>query len=518
MSLDRPSAAATSLSNVLQIAQAILLAAFAVVPAFLTGSMAVGIRAEFGLGQAALGFAIAWFFITTSFMTATLGRRADGVASRVSLTIGASMSAVALFSIGASRSYLMLVLALTLGGIANATSQPAVNASLSRRIPAERLGLALGIKQSAIPAATLLGGLAVPTLGVWVGWRGTFAVAGGLAVIGALIVWFTGDRSERPARRPRLPIRSTQANLDSLLILTFGGLLAAAAATSLGAFMVDAAVESGITESRAGIVAAAASAVGLTSRVLIGWYADRHPLVSRYGMITLLVTLGVPGFLMLATGIPVLYLAGATLAYAAGWGWTGLFHYTVVAQNPTMPATSTGVIQTGLSFGAGLGPLIMGAVTQATSYAIGWLTAAGLGVVGAMFFAYGRRHLRRNLSGAAVETVLEPRVLEVLRDHWSSPSSPTDIATAPATMGGNAFAIIHLPSGQAWRSRGSTVAGTIAVLEGSGLHFSIGLAQHELEAGRALTLPPHLIWSVRNSGDGQASFAVLTPDHLKETR
>lgn len=505
MTSNRSSAVPTSLSNVLQIAQAILLAVFAVVPAFLVGSMAVGIRAEFELGQAALGFAIAWFFITTSFMTATLGRRADGVASRSSLTIGASLSAIALFSIGASRSYGTLILSLTLGGIANAASQPAVNASLSRRIPAERLGLAFGIKQSAIPAATLLGGLAVPTLGVWVGWRGTFSTAGSLALVGALVVWFTGDVTERPAHRRRLPLRSTQANLDSLLILTFGGLLAAAAATSLGAFMVDAAVESGITESRAGIAAAAASAVGLTSRVLIGWYADRHPLASRYGMITLLVVLGVPGFLMLATGIPVLYLAGATLAYAAGWGWTGLFHYTVVSQNPTMPATSSGVIQTGLSFGAGLGPLVMGSVTQATSYAVGWLTAAGLGIAGAAFFAYGRLHLRRNLSRAVVETVLEPRVLEMLRDH------PGRESAALATFGGNTVAIVRLPAGEDWRSRGSTVAGTVAVLGGTGLRFRIGLAHHELEAGRALMLPPHLIWSVANTGSVPACFAVLTP-------
>lgn len=498
--------------NTLQIAQAILLASFAVIPAFLTGSMAVGIRAEFGLGPAALGFAIAWFFVTTSVMTTTLGRLADGVASRTSLTLGASLSAVALLAIGAAQNYLMLVLALTLGGIANATSQPAVNAALSRRIPAERLGLAFGVKQSAIPAATLLGGLAVPTLGVWVGWRGTFAIASGLAVIGAIVVWSTGDRTERPARRRRLPLRTAQANLDSLIILTFGGLLAAAASTSLGAFMVDAAVESGIAESRAGLIAAVASGIGLASRVFIGWYADQHPLTSRYRMITLLVVMGVPGFLLLATGIPVLYLTGATLAYAAGWGWTGLFHYTVVSQNPTMPATSTGVIQTGLSFGAGMGPLVMGAVSQAFGYPTGWLTAAGLGITGAAFFAYGRRHLRGRLSGTAVSVIVEPRVIEVLREQLGSDRTGSSTEDLPATLAANEIRFLHLEGGAQTRGRAPTRSGTLVMLSGTGLRFEIGSREHTLRTGEALTIPPHLVWEMSNTGGDLASCALLIPD------
>lgn len=511
MTGNQDDAPASTLRDKLQVAQAILLATFAVIPAFLTGSMAVGIRAELGLGPAALGFAVAWFFVTTSLSTSTLGKRVDGLATRASLTLGASLSAVALFAIAAAPRYLLLVLALTLGGIANAISQPAVNAALSRRIPADRLGLAFGIKQSAIPAATLLGGLAVPTLGVTIGWRGTFVVVAVLAVIGAGVTWFTGDGAERPVRRRRLPLRESQAELSSLLILTFGGLLAAAAATALGAFMVDAAVEGGIAEARAGLLAAAASAVGLLSRVVLGWYADRHPLVSRYGMITTLVLLGVPGFLLLATGVPVLYLLGAILAYAAGWGWTGLFHYTVVSQNPTTPATSTGVIQTGLSFGAGMGPLVMGVVAQTFSYPAGWYTAAGLGLAGAGFFALGRWHLRRRLSAAATRAI-SPSPLPLLQwEESRARPQPDGVRVSVGSADDVGFTLVRVPAGVRWRTRAATTTGMIAVLEGVELAFTLGTTVHRADAGDAITLPPHLLWSVHNEGPDEATLALLVP-------
>src|SRR5829696_7279082 len=62
------------------------------------------------------------------------------------------------------------VLRHVIAGLANAVSHTAANLSLAREVPASRQGLSFGIKQAAIPVATLLAGLAVPTIAVTLGW------------------------------------------------------------------------------------------------------------------------------------------------------------------------------------------------------------------------------------------------------------------------------------------------------------------------------------------------------------
>jgi predicted MFS family arabinose efflux permease len=489
--------------------QAIALATFAVIPAFLVGALAVGIRAELGFGPAALGLAIAWFFTTTGLGASVLGQLVDHLDNRTALSIGAVSSAVALFGVAAAPTFPWLLLALTLGGLANALSQPAVNASLSRRIPAERLGLAFGIKQSAIPAATLLGGLAVPTLGASLGWRGTFVAVGVVAALGGAVAWTTGERGQRRARPPKQRLRESQPELRSLIILTIGGTLGAAAATSLGAFLVDAAATSGIPVGRAGLLAAVASAGGLASRVVLGWWVDRHPTQGRYRTITTLLLIGSPGFVLLATGSAPAYLVGAVLGYAAGWGWTGLFHYTVVSQNPGTPASSTGVIQTGLSLGAGLGPLLLGTVAERTSYSTAWLTASVLSLAGAGFFAVGLRHLRRFRSALSRPTS-PPSLPRALR--WEAEHAlplAEGVAATDHEGGGLQITLLRLAPGRSWRARSQTDGAVLFVVQGETVEFGIGAVAHRQSAGEAVTLPANLIWTAGNAGTDDVLLALV---------
>src|SRR5205823_1137887 len=57
------------------------------------------------------------------------------------------------------------------------------NLTLARSVPAHRLGLSFGVKQAAIPLATLLAGAAVPAVALTVGWRWAYVIAAGLAVL-----------------------------------------------------------------------------------------------------------------------------------------------------------------------------------------------------------------------------------------------------------------------------------------------------------------------------------------------
>src|SRR5690606_29853905 len=68
----------------------------------------------------------------------------------------------------------------------------------------------------------------------------------------------------------------------ALLVVTIAGALAAAAATSLGVFLIDSAVQIGMSPSTAGLVFAVAAGSGLVLRIVWGAVIDRHPEHSPY--------------------------------------------------------------------------------------------------------------------------------------------------------------------------------------------------------------------------------------------
>jgi len=103
---------------------------------------------------------------------------------------------------------------------------------------------------------------------------------------------------------------------------------------------------------------------------------------------------------MLATGSPALVVPGVLLAFAAGWGWPGLFNFAVVKSNPGAPAAATGVTQTGASGGAAVGPVLFGLVVEAAGYGTAWLFSGALALIALVAILAGRRMvLRGRLDG-----------------------------------------------------------------------------------------------------------------------
>ena len=68
-------------------------------------------------------------------------------------------------------SYAALVTILLCSAWCNVLGQLSSNLTLAQHVPASRLGLSFGLKQAAIPLATLLSGAAVPAVALTIGWR-----------------------------------------------------------------------------------------------------------------------------------------------------------------------------------------------------------------------------------------------------------------------------------------------------------------------------------------------------------
>jgi MFS family permease len=361
-----------------------------VCPVFLTGGMAVQIRADLGFSIAALGLATSVFFALSALSSAPLGRAVDRVGSRLAMRVAALLSAGSLAGVALlARDWRALVGALAVAGVANSMAQLAANRLVAGAVPVGHQGLAFGAKQAAIPTATLLAGLAAPLVALTVGWRVAFAGAAVAAAVVAVVV----PKRARPAEPVEGPIRAGAERTapGTLLVLAVGMTLGSAAAVPLGSFLVEGAVAVGIAPGRAGLLLAACSLVGIGVRLGTGWLVDRRARGTLQAVASLL-GLGAGGFVLLALADSAWPLAlGAFLALGAGWSWPGLFNFAVVNENRSRPAAATGVTQTGASLGSAVGPLLFGLVVAQNSYSVAWAMSAVLAAVAAAAAMCGRR-------------------------------------------------------------------------------------------------------------------------------
>lgn len=376
---------------------ATLMPMLTVSPVFLLGGLAAFVRAELGFDEAVLGLLTGVFFASSAVLAIPGGRLADRIGARAALLTGLFGTAVSLLGIAVGiRSWPALVGWLVLAGAANGVVHPAANLGLIRGVVARRRGLAFGVKQSAIPLATLLAGLSVPTIGLTFGWRWVFALAAALCLPLAVTVartipgqpavrWTaTGIAASAAAQRPNLRGRG-------LAVIGLAGACGGATATSLGMFFVESTATGAVDVGTAGLLLSFGSVLCIVARLLAGWFGDRSrsDLTIAVGLQFLLGALGV--LLLALQGPDALLLVATAIAFMAGWGWAGLLQFAVVRQNMDAPAAVTGIVQTGVYLGNVAGPIAFGSLVAASGYAIAWAAAAGVLVVGAALLWVARR-------------------------------------------------------------------------------------------------------------------------------
>jgi predicted MFS family arabinose efflux permease len=373
-------------------ALAIAAGAATVLPGFLVGALALQIRADLDVSVAAVAAGVTVFFAAGALGAGPGGRLAErlGALRSIRACVVATAACLLLAALLA-QSLVVLLALLAVAGLANAVTQPAINLFMADQVPLARQGLAFGIKQAAIPAAVLVSGLTLPLLALPFGWRPTFAIcaAGALAV--AVVVRRSAagfapvpdrDRAPRPSR--------------ALILTAVGAALASAGPNSLGAYLVASAVDVGIAEGTAGLLAAAGSGVALLSRVALGERADRRRDYGFAAVVALLIS-GSLGFALLASGEVALFVLGVFVAFALGWGWPGLFNLAVVDSNRDAPGAATGVTQTGIYVGAAAGPAAYGAVSAELGYSVAWAVSGGLCIAAALAFLYAARLARTHV-------------------------------------------------------------------------------------------------------------------------
>jgi MFS family permease len=361
---------------------------------FLTGAVSVQLGADLGISPARLGATISAFFLVAFLTSAVLGRLVDHLGWRRATLLAAVANILVLLALPSlARSGAALTTIVAFGGIVHAVAMPASNVALLSELPAERHAVSFGIKQCAMPAAGLLAGAALPLIALPFGWWWAYRGAAIVPAIALIALLGLPTRGSLPAR-----VKSRTRIVDpwALAITTIGGALGATVVGVIGAFYVRSAVDVGLSEAHAGTLMAVGSGLGIATRLIGGWVTSRRRSDGVIAVATLMA-IGAFGCVLLASSrIPVLLL-GTVLAFGAGWGWSGLFHFAVVRANPDAPATATGIILTGLSGGSTVGPSAFGYMTDHADASLAWVVIGATALVGAglVYFGastMGRRH------------------------------------------------------------------------------------------------------------------------------
>ncbi len=231
-------------------------------PGFLIGAFAPEIKDDLAFGDTELGALLTFGYLTSSIVMSTAGGVADKKGPQLILRIGVLIAAIAAILTGTiSNTYLLLLLCIVLNRVAEGIIQPATNTLISTGIKQERQGMAMAIKQSAVPFSTALAGIAVPTLGLIFGWRGVFLIVAFLA----LPTWVAIPKVP-VAKMKTFPSRREMWGSRHLQIIAMAGAFSAAAVISVSGFLTTAAKNAGYSESSAGLILGLGGVVMLVLR------------------------------------------------------------------------------------------------------------------------------------------------------------------------------------------------------------------------------------------------------------
>ena len=339
-------------------------------------AIAPAIRHDYALTLPQVGIVLAALNFGLVLTLLPWGLVADRIGERAVLGSGLLGCAVALVLAGRTTSYGALVSALALAGALGGGVQSASGrAVMSWFAPAER-GLALGIRQTAVPVGGAIAAGVLPALSSHVSLRAAFyALAGGCAF--AALVGVTLLRAEpgddhaelvRPLSNPRvwlLCVGSTFYVATQIALIGFVVL-----------FLHDV---RGMSTGTAAAALAAIQVLGGVARVVVGLSSDRLAMrIVPLRWIALLLSAAMTAAAVLVHAslwilLPVLVAAG-TLALS----WNGL-SYTAAAEaaGRARSGAAIGLQQTFLSVGSIVAPITFAAVVHHTSWRLGfWLAAA----------------------------------------------------------------------------------------------------------------------------------------------
>ena len=343
------------------------------------------LRDHFGLSLAGVGALVGAVSVGLVATLIAWGGAADRYGERVVMTAGLVGAAAALGGAALVRDPVAAGVLLGLAGASGASVNAASGRAVLTWFPAERRGLAMAVRQTAVPVGAALAAVALPLVADRGGVPAVFLTLAGtcLAAAVAVAVWVR----EPPGRAPR----STRTISRTRTVLTDRRLQRVSLAGALlvvpqflgSVFLVEVLhTGHGMAVATAGVLLAAMQILGGLGRLGNGWWSDH--VASRLGPLRIVATAVAVGFGVSAAAFagPTILLAAVLVPAAAlATSWNGLV-YTAAGElaPPGRAATAMSVSNTANFVGAAATPVLGGLVAEVA----GWPVMLLMGAVAAV--------------------------------------------------------------------------------------------------------------------------------------
>jgi MFS transporter, ACS family, hexuronate transporter len=371
---------------------------------------------ELGLTKSEVGVFASATFAGSWVVLILAGSLSDRVGVRKMLFAGQMLMAVPMLMMAVAGSFVHAVVIMLLAGLGRGTVLPASTKAIMDWFPPSSRATAMGLKQTGMPVAGLLTAVALPAIGLTLGWRYAVTLVGLLIIVGGVATGLLYRDIQKPAQAPgrRLGLISELGGLVRNPNVWIIGLISVLFVTTqlslvtyLPLYFNEVVLLPFIPDEAARIVAAGgylgvAHAGGIFGRVFWGVISDRLFGGRRMVVLGLLGVICAAALLGLAeagTGYPLWVLT--ILAFALGAtaiGWNGI-HQTAMVEvaGRARAATGVGLIMSLSQVGLVAGPPLFGLIVDVSGlYRTAWLVLTGLAVAAAVvsFLAAGQeRHV-----------------------------------------------------------------------------------------------------------------------------
>jgi sugar phosphate permease len=278
---------------------------------------------DLSLGQIGLLLAAAWVGSTLTLLP--WGLVADRFGERLALAGGLGLSALFLTGAAFADSFWLLFVLLALAGAAGSSVNSASGRAVMQWFAPRERGLALGIRQSAIPAGGLIGALVVPALAEAGGSEPAFLFLAAFCAFGAVIGAVFLRRGSAADELDSETVARTLADTKLWRLCLGSGVYLYAQLALIGFAVLFLHEERDVSASSAALVVAAAQILAVGLRIVVGHWSDVAG--SRVGPLRL-VGLAVAGSLFVVAALSggPLSLLVIALAVAGGlsMAWNGL--------------------------------------------------------------------------------------------------------------------------------------------------------------------------------------------------
>ena len=348
--------------------------------------LAPTLREEYGLTLGQVGFLLSAAWLGATFTFLPWGLAADRYGERVVLVLGLLGSAACLVGAADAGSFGLLMALLVLAGAAGASVNSASGRAVMLWFQQEERGLALGIRQTAIPLGGLLVAIVIPRLAATGGSKAAFLFLAAFSAFGAVVGGLflrgreSGDGLEaesilgtlRDGRLWRLSLSSGLYLYAQVAVIGFGVL-----------FLHD---EHALTDSAAALVIAASQVLAVGLRIGAGRWSDllgsRVVPLRRVG-VAVAASLALTA--LLAGGPLVLLVPALAVAGGFSMAWNAL-SFTAAAElaGAARSGASIGFQQSVLSGLGVLAPVTFAATVSVGSWPLAFFVAALLPLVGSV--------------------------------------------------------------------------------------------------------------------------------------